>query len=48
MREAGAQYVLLAGRAAEDVSSAGIDGQLFAGGDALATIDAVYAALEGK
>ena len=48
LREAGAQYVLLAGRAAEDVSSAGIDGQLFAGGDALATIDAVYAALEGK
>ncbi|MCW2720657.1 methylmalonyl-CoA mutase family protein [Pseudonocardia sp.] len=44
LREAGARYVLLAGKA--DVP--GIDGQLFAGGDALATIDAVYAALEGS
>lgn len=44
LREAGASYVLLAGKA--DVP--GVDGQLHAGGDALATIDAVYAALEGK
>jgi methylmalonyl-CoA mutase len=41
LREAGAHYILLAGKA--DVP--GIDSQLFAGGDALAVIDAVWAAL---
>ncbi len=41
LREAGASYVLLAGKA--DVP--GVDGHLFVGGDALATIDAVWAAL---
>jgi methylmalonyl-CoA mutase len=41
LREAGAQYVLLAGSA--DVP--GVDGLLFAGGDALAVIDSVWAAL---
>jgi len=41
LREAGAHYVLLAGKA--DVP--GVDGQLFAGGDALAVIGAVYRAI---
>jgi methylmalonyl-CoA mutase len=41
LREAGARHVLLAGKA--DVP--GVDGQLFAGGDALAVIDSVWAAL---
>lgn len=41
LREAGATYVLLAGKA--DVP--GVDAQLYAGGDALATIDAVWSAL---
>ncbi len=41
LREAGARRVLLAGRA--DVS--GVDGQLFAGCDALAVIDSVWTAL---
>jgi methylmalonyl-CoA mutase len=44
LRDAGAGYVLLAGSA--DVP--GLDGHLKAGGDALAVIDAVYAALEGS
>ena len=41
LREAGARYVLVAGKA--DVP--GIDGQLYAGGDALAVIDSAWAAL---
>jgi methylmalonyl-CoA mutase len=44
LREAGARHVLLAGR----TEVPGVDGQLFAGGDALAVIDAVYDALEGS
>jgi methylmalonyl-CoA mutase len=44
LREAGAGLILLAGSAA----APGLDGHLKAGGDALATIDAVYAALEGS
>jgi methylmalonyl-CoA mutase len=42
LRDAGARYVLLAGKSEVD----GVDDHLFAGGDALAVIDAVYAALE--
>jgi methylmalonyl-CoA mutase len=42
LRDAGARYVLLAGKAEVE----GVDDHLFAGGDALAVIDAVYAALE--
>jgi methylmalonyl-CoA mutase len=44
LREAGARYILLAGKA--DV--AGIDGQLYAGVDALRVIESVYGALEGE
>ncbi|WP_214405080.1 methylmalonyl-CoA mutase family protein [Pseudonocardia lacus] len=43
LREAGAGLILLAGSA----SAPGLDGHLKAGGDALATIDAVYRALDG-
>jgi methylmalonyl-CoA mutase len=42
LREAGARYVLLAGKAEVD----GLDGHLAAGGDALAVIGSVYGALE--
>jgi methylmalonyl-CoA mutase len=42
LRDAGARCVLLAGKAEVD----GVDGHLAAGGDALATIERVYAALE--
>jgi methylmalonyl-CoA mutase len=42
LRAAGARHVLLAGKARVD----GLDGHLYAGGDALAVLDAVYAALE--
>jgi methylmalonyl-CoA mutase len=42
LREAGARYVLLTGKA--DVN--GVDGHLAAGGDALAVIESVYEALE--
>ncbi|MCO1658708.1 methylmalonyl-CoA mutase family protein [Pseudonocardia humida] len=44
LREAGAGLILLAGAA--DVP--GVDGRLKAGGDALATIDAVYAAIDAS
>jgi methylmalonyl-CoA mutase len=44
LRDAGARYVLLAGRA--DVP--GVDDRLFAGVDALAVIESVYAAQEGS
>jgi len=43
LRDAGASTILLAGRA--DIE--GLDGQLYAGGDALATIEQVHAALGG-
>ncbi|MEJ3657888.1 methylmalonyl-CoA mutase family protein [Actinomycetes bacterium KLBMP 9759] len=43
LRDAGARHVLLAGKAGVE----GLDGTLFAGCDALAVIDAVYAVLEG-
>ncbi|GAA2877442.1 methylmalonyl-CoA mutase family protein [Pseudonocardia halophobica] len=43
LREAGAARILLAGKGSYD----GVDGYLFAGCDALAVIDDVYAALEG-
>jgi methylmalonyl-CoA mutase len=46
LREAGAAYVLLAGRPKEPVP--GVDGYLFAGCDALAVIGDVYGALEGE
>ncbi len=42
LREAGARYILLAGT----VEVPGIDGRLFAGGDVLAVIDAVYGAMD--
>ncbi len=44
LRAAGAQYVLLAGKA----EVPGVDARLFAGCDALAVIDAVYGALEAS
>lgn len=44
LRAAGAGYVLLAGSADVD----GLDGHLKAGGDAIAVIDGVYAALEAS
>jgi methylmalonyl-CoA mutase len=44
LREAGAACVLLAG----STEVPGLDGHLAAGGDALAVIDTVYAALEGS
>ncbi len=44
LRAAGARHILLAGA----VDAPGLDGHLKAGGDALAVIDAVYAALEGS
>ena len=46
LRDAGATRILLAGRPPEDVP--GVDGYLYAGCDALAVIDDVYAALEGS
>ncbi len=42
LRAAGARYVLVAGT----VDVPGVDGQLYAGGDALAVLDAVHTALE--
>ena len=42
LRGAGARHVLLAGRATVE----GLDGHLSAGGDALAVLDGVHAALE--
>jgi methylmalonyl-CoA mutase len=44
LREAGARHVLLAGKAKLD----GLDGHLAAGGDALAVLDGMYAALDPK
>jgi methylmalonyl-CoA mutase len=44
LREAGARYVLLAGKAGVGVE--GVDGHLAAGGDALAVIGSVYEAID--
>jgi methylmalonyl-CoA mutase len=42
LRDAGARHVLLAGKAAVE----GLDGHLYAGGDALAVLDGIYGAAE--
>jgi len=44
LRAAGARHVLLAGKAKVD----GVDGHLAAGGDALAVLDGMYAAIDPK